>query len=349
MSQYELDKQLSDVLVGWYWVNQRKLPWREDNDPFHVWLSEIMLQQTRVEAVKAYYIRFLNEIPTIEVLANTKEEKVLKLWEGLGYYSRARNLQKAAQIIMGEYGGIFPQEYRQILKLPGVGTYTAGAIASICFDAPTPAVDGNVLRVMARILAITESTDLPAVKRNITHALAHIYPQGQSGAFTQSLMELGATVCIPNGKPCCEACPVQSFCRAFQNNIAEDIPVKKQKQVRKIQELTVLVLVCDGCFAIRKRESKGLLAGMWEFPNVDGKCTSGQALELAMRWGVAPSGIDDPIERTHIFTHIKWKMTFYYIRCQTPAKQFHWTEQSALLKTYAVPVAFKLPSQWTQQ
>ena len=203
--RYEL---LPERLLDWFAANARDLPWRRDREPYHVWLSEIMLQQTRVEAVKGYYERFLQALPTIADLADAPYEQVQKLWEGLGYYSRARNLQRAAIRIQQEFGGVFPTDYAAIRSLPGVGDYTAGAIASICFDAPTPAVDGNVLRVLSRIDCLEKNVDEPKVRQELRSALSLVYPKGRCGAFTQSLMELGATVCMPNGAPDCGSCPM---------------------------------------------------------------------------------------------------------------------------------------------
>lgn len=213
-----LQHALPRILLEWYDQNARLLPWRKDCIPYHIWLSEIMLQQTRVEVVKTYYTRFLEEIPTVEELAQTDEQKLLKLWEGLGYYSRARNLQKTARRIVDEYVGHFPETYEQLLKLPGVGPYTAGAIASICFGQPVPAVDGNVLRVISRIMGLDDRVKASEGKKLITASLVEIYPKDRSGDFTQSLMELGATVCLPKGTPKCRICPVSTFCKAFQNN-----------------------------------------------------------------------------------------------------------------------------------
>ena len=222
--------QLPGALLPWYGENKRNLPWRQDKDPYHIWVSEIMLQQTRVEAVKPYYARFLSTLPTIEALANAPYEQVQKLWEGLGYYSRARNLQMAAQVICREHGGVFPNEYDKIRALPGIGDYTAGAIGSICFEMPTPAVDGNVLRVVSRLCAMPDCVDEPKVKRAVTEALRKVYPSGKCGAFTQSLMELGATVCVPNGAPHCAECPLAHLCLAHAAQEELSYPNKPPKK-----------------------------------------------------------------------------------------------------------------------
>lgn len=337
-----INPKLPDILLAWYDQNARSLPWRQDTAPYHVWLSEIMLQQTRVEAVKAYYTRFLAAFPTIEALAQADEGKLLKLWEGLGYYSRVRNLQKAAKLICGQYGGSFPCDYEQMIRLPGVGVYTAGAIASISFGKPVPAVDGNVLRVIARILGIHEPIDTPDMKKQITASLAEIYPTRRSGDFTQSLFELGAMVCLPNGQPKCDYCPLAGFCKALRENSAAQLPVRQAKREKRVEEITLFLLTCRGSVAIRRREGKGLLAGMWELPNVNGVLTEQQAIELASHWGAAPSNLIKSSRRVHIFTHIKWNMLCYFIACEQQPECFFWADHEALSKAYALPTAFKM-------
>jgi len=334
---------LPEQIMGWYVKNKRDLPWRKNRELYRVWLSEIMLQQTRVNAVIPYYERFLVELPTIGALAAASEDQLYKLWEGLGYYSRAHNLQKAAQVIMQEYGGIFPSDYEQIVKLPGIGPYTAGAIASICFDAPVPAVDGNVLRVIARVEGLMKDISLPAVKKEMREALLRIYPKSHCGDFTQGLIELGATVCVASGQPKCAACPVFCICKAFQNGTVDEIPLKKPAKMRKLEKVTVLVLFSHEKFAIRKRKAKGLLAGLWEFPNCAGWLTPQQALSLAAEWGVKPEGITKTATKTHIFTHIEWHMHFYWIPCKDQPPLFQWVEEETLRKIYAIPAAFQLP------
>lgn len=337
---------LPELIMNWYSQNKRDLPWRKNKEPYRVWLSEIMLQQTRVTAAIPYYERFLAELPGISELAAASEERIYKLWQGLGYYSRARNLRKAADVIMREHDGIFPDKYEQILKLPGIGSYTAGAIASICFDAPIPAVDGNVLRLMARIEEFTGDISLAAVKKEIRETLAQIYPKSNCGDFTQGLIELGATVCIPGSKPKCGECPVKNICKALRSGTVSEIPVKKLAKKRKHEEITVFVFVCSKKFAVRKRENKGLLAGLWEFPNYKGWLTSVQALSLASDWGVKPEGIATAAKKTHIFTHIDWDMQFYLIPCNEQSElsaPFLWVSEEELRNIYAIPAAFQLP------
>lgn len=260
-------KQIVEPIVKWYQEQEKTLPWKQDKEPYHIWVSEIMLQQTRIEAVKKYYRRFMKELPTIHDLANVPEEKLLKLWEGLGYYSRAKNLKKAAIQIEQEYNGKLPTSYTELLKLSGIGEYTAGAIASISFKEKVPAVDGNVLRVISRVLASKEDVLLPETKRKITKKLLEIMPD-EPGDFNEGLMELGEKICLPNTVPLCEKCPIQEFCMANKENLTNEIPVRVKKQKRKIENKTVFILKYKNEIAIRKREKTGILANLYEFPNV---------------------------------------------------------------------------------
>ena len=339
--QARLDRLLG-VLPGWFQENRRALPWRADREPYHVWLSEIMLQQTRVEAVKGYYARFLAAVPDIPALAGADPELLHKLWEGLGYYSRVRNLQKAAQLIMTEHGGVFPRDWAAIRALPGIGDYTAGAIGSICFDLPTPAVDGNVLRVLTRLNADGRCVDLPAVKQALREELAARYPAMGAGTLTQALMELGATVCLPNGTPRCERCPAAAFCAAREAGGWQDYPVRAEKRAQRREKLTVFIFDCGGRLALRKRKASGLLAGLWEFPNVPGWLEAQEALDLAADWGLRPRSLVKQLERDHIFTHVQWQMRCFYISCGQEAEGFVWADAQALEAGYALPTAFRM-------
>ena len=332
---------LPEVLLPWYAANHRELPWRQDKDPYHIWVSEIMLQQTRVEAVKGYYARFLDALPTVATLAECDDELLHKLWEGLGYYSRVRNLKKAAQQIMTTHNGQFPTDYADILALPGVGEYTTGAICSIAFNQPTPAVDGNVLRVISRISNDPTPIDQPAYKKSVQERLAAIYPQ-QAGDFTQALMELGATICGPNRQPDCENCPCKAFCLGYQNKTANDLPVKSPKKQRKIEEYTVFVLSCDGKLALQTRPNKGLLAGLWQFPNTPGKLNAQAALEWVEDNGLKPQGISLQVERKHIFTHIEWDMCGVYVEVSSCSGDFTWLSDGEIQSQAALPTAFRL-------
>lgn len=330
-----------EALIPWYEAHKRELPWRQDKEPYHVWLSEIMLQQTRVEAVKEYYRRFLTTLPTIADLAEAPEEQILKLWEGLGYYNRVRNLQKAAQTICADYAGVFPSEYAQIRSLSGIGDYTAGAIASICFDAPTPAVDGNVLRVYSRLLADDANIDLQTTKKRITRKLQETYPRKNPGIATQALMELGATVCVPNGAPRCDVCPVAEICQARKQDTWRDLPVRSEKKKRKIVDKTVFILLTEDTVALHKRSASGLLAGMWEFPNVDAKLDKQEAVTQVTGWQAEPVDLLMQTSYTHIFSHVEWHMTAYYIRCRKTNKKWKWVTKESLDETYALPSAFR--------
>ena len=332
--------QLPDVILPWYQRVKRDLPWRCDKAPYHVWVSEIMLQQTRVEAVKGYYTRFLTALPTVEDLANCDDDALHKLWEGLGYYSRVRNLKKAAQQIVSQYGGIFPGEYEKILALPGIGEYTAGAICSICFDLPTPAVDGNVLRVISRITDDATPIDLPAQKKAVNLALAQIYPEN-AGDFTQALMELGATVCGPNRKPDCENCPCREFCLGNLRGTAESLPVKAPKKQRREENLTVFILSCDGKYALEKRPDMGLLAGLWQFPNIPGHFDMQESLKKAEALGIPVKDILRQTDKKHIFTHIQWNMRGIYIEVSKAAGDYVWLTPEQIEKESALPTAFR--------
>ena len=334
--------QLPDLLLPWYAENARNLPWRQDKNPYHIWLSEIMLQQTRVEAVKGYYQRFLDALPDIKALAEAPEDLLLKLWEGLGYYSRVRNLQKAAKVIMQEHDGVFPSDYKSILALPGIGEYTAGAIGSICFDIPEPAVDGNVLRIISRITENYSDVLSPATKKFVADALRSVYPTGETAyTFNQSMMELGATICVPNGAPKCTICPVQQICMAYVNDSWDQLPQKEPKKKRRIEHKTVFVLSCNGKIAVQKRPSDGLLAGLWQYPNVAGTLNIQQALDQAASWQVKPNAVQKELHDKHIFTHVEWHMVCYYLVCETENDLFTWVDNIMLESEIALPTAFK--------
>ena len=333
--------QLPEALLPWYRANRRDLPWRSDREPYHIWLSEIMLQQTRVEAVKGYYARFLAQLPTIEALAACDDDSLHKLWEGLGYYSRVRNLKKAAQVVMEKHHGIFPCTHAEVLALPGIGDYTAGAICSIAFGLPTPAVDGNVLRVYARLLDDPSPIDLPATKKRVTAALAAVYPE-EAGDFTQALMELGATVCGPNRKPDCEHCPCNAFCLGYRNGTAENLPVKSPKKEKRQEDRTVFIFSCDGRYALQKRPNKGLLAGLWQFPNISGHPDTAGCLAEAERMGLRPKELLREVNRKHIFTHIIWNMKGIYLEVAEQKGDFQWFTKEEINTQAALPTAFRL-------
>lgn len=332
--------RLPGALLGWYAQNKRELPWRRDREPYHIWLSEIMLQQTRVEAVKGYYARFLEALPTVEALANCPDDTLHKLWEGLGYYSRVRNLKKAARVILERHCGEFPGEYAQVIALPGIGDYTAGAICSIAFDQKTPAVDGNVLRLITRLTDDPSPIDQPATKQRIRSALAEIYP-AEAGDFTQALMELGATLCGPNRKPECGQCPCRDFCLGCRNGTAEKLPVKSPKKEKRVENMSVFILRCDGRYALEKRPEQGLLAGLWQFPNIPGHLDTEEALKSVEAMGLRPRELRRRADRKHIFTHIRWEMRGYFMEVAEPAGELQWFLAEEIDSQAALPTAFR--------
>ena len=340
MEKQEIFARLPGALLPWYGVNRRELPWRQDKDPYHIWVSEIMLQQTRVEAVKGYYARFLEALPTVAALANADEELLHKLWEGLGYYSRVRNLKKAAQQIMERHGGVFPSTHGEISALAGIGPYTAGAICSIAFDLPTPAVDGNVLRVITRLTDDHTPIHKPALRKQITQDLSAVYPE-RAGDFTQALMELGATVCGPNRKPECGRCPCKDFCLGCARGTAEALPVKKAKPQRRTEDKTVFILSCGGSYALRKRPDTGLLAGLWEFPNVPGRLELPEAIDKVEQSGLKIKEILRQVEKKHIFTHVQWDMCGVYMEVRETAGEYVWMEAEKIRGEAALPTAFR--------
>ena len=340
MDQNEILRQLPSALLPWYEGNKRDLPWRVDRDPYHIWISEIMLQQTRVEAVKGYYARFLDALPSVQDLAKADDEKLHKLWEGLGYYSRVRNLKKAALQIMGLHGGHFPGEYAQVRALPGIGPYTAGAICSIAYDQKTPAVDGNVLRLVSRLTGDATPIDLPAYKKQVEQMLREVYPE-EAGEFTQALMELGATLCGPNREPDCGNCPCRTFCLGYRNGTCRELPVKLPKKQRRTEEMTVFILRRDGKLALQKRPHKGLLAGLWQFPNVPGKLDVADAISKMEETGLNTKQIIAQVEREHIFTHIKWEMRGIYLEVEGESPEYTWLTPQQIQKDAALPTAFR--------
>ncbi len=303
----------SAPLLAWYDRSKRPLPWRQDITPYRIWVSEIMLQQTRVEAVKPYFARFMTALPTVAALAACDPERLNKLWEGLGYYSRVRNMQRAAQVIMETHGGEIPADYDALLRLPGIGSYTAGAIASFAFGIPAAAVDGNVLRVLARLTADERNILDPAVKRDYEAAVRAAIPRDRAGDYNQALIEVGATVCGPNTAPQCEACPLAPWCLARAEGKTDVIPVRAKKKERRVEKRTIL-LIRDGSHTlVHRRAPHGLLAGLYEFPSITGNATEAQVLSAVRALGLEPLRIKICGEAKHIFTHIEWQMLGYTI------------------------------------
>lgn len=327
-------------LLPWFTQNARPLPWRQDRRPYHVWLSEIMLQQTRVEAVWNYYLRFLAALPTVEDLAAAKEDKLLKLWEGLGYYNRARNLQKCARVIVKDLHGAFPTDYDGWLALPGIGPYTAGAVASICFDCPVAAVDGNVLRVITRFTENAAPIDLQTTKARIKADLEQVYPAGACGTFTQALMELGACVCTPKS-PKCSVCPLGDVCAANTSGSQTNFPVKLPKRAKRHQNRTVFFLTCGDRVALSKRGDKGLLSGLWQLPDTDGFLNEGAAIAYLQNVGLEPLELQKIVHANHVFTHIHWDMRCYYITVRETAGSYTWVPLEKVRRDYALPTAYR--------
>lgn len=338
-------QELIAPLLSWYDSSHRILPWRENPTPYRVWISEIMLQQTRVEAVKPYYERFLNALPDVHALAQVQEEELLKLWEGLGYYNRARNLKKAALQIEELYGGKMPECYEELLKLHGIGSYTAGAIASIAFGQAVPAVDGNVLRILARVLADDGDIMEQKVRKGVEANLLAIMPSKRPGDFNQALMELGATICTPNGAPKCERCPWEALCQAKARGEIDKYPKKTPKKARIIEKKTILIIQDENKTALTKRPEKGLLAGMYEFPSMEGHRSEMEVLKYLKTMGYQALHIQKLENAKHIFTHREWHMTGYAIRVDELQRpdcfgELIFAEKGETEEKYPIPSAF---------
>lgn len=333
--------QIVNPLLDWFANHARELPWRSDPQPYRVWVSEIMLQQTRVEAVKPYFERFMRELPTIHDLAECEEERLLKLWEGLGYYNRVRNMQAAAQTVMNEYDGKLPDDYKLLLGLKGIGHYTAGAIASIAYGKPVPAVDGNVLRVLTRVCLDDSDISKQAFRNSVEEKLSEVIPKDRAGIFNQALMEIGAIVCLPNGAPKCEECPFVRLCRAKKEGAAEKYPVKAKKAERRLEEKTILIIRDGEKIVLRKRKSKGLLAGMYEFPSLEGFAGEKEALKYVEDAGFTPLYIQSAEDAKHIFSHVEWRMKAYVIKVAQIERE---PEELLLAETQTVQEKYPIPS-----
>ena len=333
----------------------RDLPWRDEPTPYHVWISEIMLQQTRAAVVRGYYLRFLEVLPSVRDLAAVDDDALMKLWQGLGYYSRARNLKRAAEVIVEKHNGQLPRDFDALLALPGIGRYTASAIASFAYGQPRPAVDGNFLRVAARITANPIDIAKDASKRALEEALAPSYPSGRdAGLLNEAFMDLGATVCLPNGTPLCHACPAAQLCLAHDHGTEQDYPVKTALKARRKERRTVLLLSCGNRIAIRKRPARGLLAGLWEYPNLEGKLSKRAVRVLLESEGFDVRDIAPLPPARHIFSHIEWELTGWAVtvadmnepplmaaedRTDAPSALL-WVRRDELADTYSIPAAF---------
>jgi A/G-specific adenine glycosylase len=338
-------KEAAYPIIDWYRKNQRDLPWRHNINAYRIWVSEIMLQQTRVEAVKPYYERFLRELPTVKDLAEVKEEKLLKLWEGLGYYNRVRNMQKAARQIMEDYHGVFPETYEEISALKGIGSYTAGAVSSFAYGLPKPAVDGNVLRVVSRLTASRDDIMKAKVRSRIEKELEAVIPADASSDFNQGLIELGALICIPKGEPKCDQCPVEKSCMAVKQGIVNELPVKTKAKARRIEERTILILKDGETIAIKKRSAKGLLAGLYELPSLQGHLSRKEVISYCHELGLSPLRVTKAGDTKHIFSHVEWHMTGYEIKVDELEKncseKMIFASRSEMEEKYTIPSAFE--------
>ena len=334
-----MNNSFSHLLLNWYQSNHRDLPWRKTKDPYLVWISEIMLQQTRIEAVKPYYERFIKRIPNIASLASIDENELLKLWEGLGYYNRARNLKKAAIKIMEEHNGIFPRTYEEIMKLPGIGEYTASAIASICFNELTPVVDGNVLRVFTRVRQDYRNVDETSTKKAIRRELEKIIPL-ESGDFNEALMELGETICLV-GEPKCKECPLKDFCKAFKNNSWQDLPVKETKKAKKEKFYTVLLFIYKNKYALIQRKEEEMLSRLWQFPYLEKEMDEKKVINYLKKEHISYQSIKKVISYKHVFSHQIWHMQAYKIELNSYLEGYIWCTIKEMQEKYAIPSAFQ--------
>ena len=339
----EQKEQFNQDLLAWYDTDARVLPWRSDPQPYQVWVSEIMLQQTRVEAVKGYFDRFITALPNIHALAEVDDDYLHKLWEGLGYYNRVRNMKKCAQVCVEEYQGILPGTYEELLALPGIGEYTAGAIASIAFGERVPAVDGNVLRVFSRLTLSYDDILLPKTKQKFQMVIQAMMPENARD-FNQAVMEIGAMICVPNAAPRCNICPLSKHCHGYQEGKAHFLPVKTPKKKRKLLDKTIFVMIHHHQIGIRQRPDDGLLASLYEFLSVDEKLTKKEAESLCMEQGYQISNMVRLPKAKHIFTHLEWHMQGYLCICDTVPNQvpLQYVTLQEIEHIYAMPTALKV-------
>lgn len=336
----EILSLIAEPLLSWYEANKRDLPWRRTTDPYAIWVSEIMLQQTRVEAVLPYYERFLATLPTVSDLAQASDEVLHKLWQGLGYYSRVRNLQKGAKEVCERFGGMVPSDEKDLLSLCGIGSYTAGAIASIAFGKAVPAVDGNVLRVLARVLADDRNVLDQKTKESMEIALKPAIPPSDAGNFTQSLIELGALVCTPQS-PKCEACPLAFCCEAKKQGLCAILPIRFKNNTKKEENKTVFLIESKDGILLHRRPASGLLAGLWELPNVENHLSEAQAKEVLSEMGIRVQSIFALPAAKHIFTHKIWNMTAFKVFTKDSAPTpYVYASKEAVDTKYAIPSAF---------
>ncbi len=336
---------LIEPTLAWYDGHKRVLPWRGIKNPYFIWVSEIMLQQTRVEAVRDYYARFITACPDIASLAAIEDDALMKLWQGLGYYSRARNLKKAANEILQRYDGRMPESYEQILSLSGIGSYTAGAIASIAFDEPVPAVDGNVLRILARVRCDERDILKEATKKAVREDLCKVMPAERSGELNQAFMDIGATVCLPNGEPICGSCPWKTACVALREGRIAELPRRQKPKKRRMEERTILVIKDGERVLLHKRPEKGLLAGLYEPVNMEGEKEEREILDFVRSIGLDPLKIEELAPAKHVFSHIEWHMRGFAVRVADAAEHtgeegYFLVERQRIREGFSIPSAY---------
>lgn len=345
MSNQSFKQEINQNLFLWYQHNKRHLPWRSTKDPYAIWVSEIMLQQTRVEAVKTYYDRWMTVLPTVTHLAEIDDDLLYKLWQGLGYYARVRNMKKAAVMIVSKYHEVFPTTKKELLELPGIGDYTSSAIASISFGEQVASVDGNVLRVVSRLFGFYDDITKKETVKKITNVVEELMLNQDAGKMNQAWMELGALICIPNGMPKCNSCPLQNFCIARAKNIISEIPVKPQKKSRKNILLTVLLLEYNDKWFIHKRSASGLLANLWEYINLENHLSIEEVISWCEQHGMIVEMIEKMISSKHIFTHLEWNMKGYHIRISSMKEELESTKlvsATEIKQIYSIPSAFQI-------
>ena len=325
-------------VLSFYDTNQRVLPWRESRNPYHIWVSEIMLQQTRVQTVIPYYNRFIEELPDIESLAKASDEVLYKLWEGIGYYSRVRNLRKAANQVLEIFGKELPNNRKDLETLSGIGPYTSGAIASIAFGKKNAAIDGNVLRIFARLYEIDRSIKEREVKLDIKKKVEVLLPADRIGDFNQGLMEVGATICLPNGKPKCYECPFNSFCKSYLHDNVMNIPKKNKKEAVPKYNKTVLLLKYKDSYAIEKRPDHGLLKSLYQFPMFEGHLSLDELLE---KYKIEKQDITILGASKHKFTHLHWNMIGYQLDMDREIESYSYFSPDAIINNLTIPSAFK--------
>jgi A/G-specific adenine glycosylase len=341
----KIEEFVQEELLYWYDNEYILLPWRNDQDPYKIWVSEIMLQQTRVEAVIPYFERFIKRLPTVKDLAEIEEDELMKLWQGLGYYRRVKNMQAAAKQIMQDFHGVMPKTMKDLLTLKGIGEYTAGAIASIAYDEVAPAVDGNVLRIFARLYAVKENLRNTKVRKKVGDLYKPFLPKNRPGDFNQALMDLGRKICIPSKNPRCEECPLASNCLAYRHDLQGEIPFLEKKKARKKENITILVFHKDDKIWIRKRPNEGLLSSLYEYTTLKGHKTLEEVASYGER---TVKGIVKMPDSKHIFSHIEWSMIGYFVEVDQDKMddQGMFVSMDDLKNKYSIPTAFKRYTTW---